>query len=80
MAHARRDERPRERNGFEYASLEDLASTNRVDRTYVGRILRLASLSPEIVKRILDGDEPEGLSLAKLRKHLPLVWADQKWD
>ena len=57
-----------------------MAAANGVDRTYVGRILRLTSLAPVIVERILDGDEPEGLSVAKLREHLPLVWADQKWD
>ena len=64
----------------EYAGLEDLASANGVDRTYVGRILRLTSLAPEIVERILDGDEPEGISLAKLRNDLPLVWHDQSWN
>ena len=64
----------------EYASLEDLATANGVDRTYVGRFLRLTSLAPEIVERILDGDEPEGISLAKLRADLPLVWGEQKWS
>ena len=44
----------------EFASLEDLAAANGVDRTYVGRVLRLTSLAPEIVERILEGDEPEG--------------------
>ena len=63
----------------EYASLEDLAAANGVDRTYVGRILRLTSLAPEIVERILNGDEPEGISLAKLRNDLPVVWAEQEW-
>ncbi len=62
----------------EYASLEDLAAANAVDRTYVGRILRLTSLAPEIVERILDGDEPEGISLRRLQKDLPLVWSDQR--
>ncbi len=61
----------------EYASLEDLAAANGVDRTYVGRILRLTSLAPEIVERILDGDEPEGVSLRRLQKDLPLAWSDQ---
>ena len=64
----------------EYASLEDLASANGVDRTYVGRILRLTSLAPEIVEAILDGNEPEGISLAKLRTDLPVYWADQVWN
>lgn len=63
----------------EYASLEDLATANGVDRTYVGRNLRLTSLAPEIVERILDGDEPEGISLAKRRNDLRMVWEEQAW-
>ena len=49
----------------EYASLEGLAAANGVDRTYVGRILRLTSLAPEIVERILDGNDRQGISLAR---------------
>ena len=64
----------------QYASLEELAAANGVDRTYVSRILRLTSLSPEIVEAILDGNEPKGISLAKLRKKLPLIWSEQHWD
>ena len=63
----------------EYAGLEDLAAANGVDRTYVGRILRLTSLAPNVVERILDGDEPEGISLARLRENLPAVWQEQTW-
>ncbi len=64
----------------EYSGLEDLAAANGVDRTYVGRILRLTSLAPEIVEAILEGNEPEGMSLAKLRAELPMVWRDQRWS
>ena len=64
----------------QYTSLEDLAAANGVDRTYVGRILRLTSLAPEIVQRILSGDEPEGISLAKLRMKLPMLWEEQAWS
>ena len=67
-------------NGASTASLEDLASANGVERTYVGRFLRLTSLAPEIAERILDGDEPEGISLAKLRTDLPVVWDEQVWE
>ena len=63
----------------EYAGLEDLAAANGVDRTYVGRFLRLTSLAPEIIERILNGDEPDGISLRRLQKNLPLVWAEQTW-
>jgi hypothetical protein len=63
----------------EYASLEDLAAAHGVDRTYIGRFLRLTSLAPEVVERILNGDEPKGISLAKLRNNLPVVWENQEW-
>jgi hypothetical protein len=64
----------------EYASLEDLARANGVDRTYVGRFLRLTSLAPDIVESIVNGNEPAGISLAKLRSDIPIVWADQTWN
>ena len=63
----------------EYAGLEDLAAANGVDRTYVGRLLRLTSLAPEIVERILEGDEPQGISLRRLWKNLPAIWVEQNW-
>jgi hypothetical protein len=52
----------------EYAGLEDLAAANGVELTNVGRVLRLTSLAPEIVERILNGDEPEGIAFADCRK------------
>jgi hypothetical protein len=61
----------------EYGSLEDLAAANGVDRTYVGRILRLTSLAPEIVEAILTGSEPDGISLRRLQKGLPPQWSAQ---
>ena len=64
----------------EYVGLEDLAVSNGVDRTYVGRILlRHTSLAPALVKAILNGDEPEGISLAKLRTNLPVLWVELLW-
>jgi hypothetical protein len=48
-----------------------------IDRTYVGRMLRLTSLAPDIIEAILRGDEPDGLSLEKLRKDLPVRWEEQ---
>jgi len=39
---------------------------------------RLTSLAPDIIEAILRGDEPDGLSLEKLRKHLPVRWDEQR--
>ena len=62
----------------EYPSIEDLAKDIGCDRTYVGRMLRLTSLAPDIVEAILRGDEPDGLSLEKLSKNLPVRWDLQR--
>ena len=48
-----------------------------VDRTYVSRILALAMLSPSLVTAVLNGDEPDGLSLAKLHQGIPARWDRQ---
>ncbi|MEZ6094374.1 MAG: hypothetical protein R3C03_09075 [Pirellulaceae bacterium] len=61
----------------EYATLEELANANKVDRTYVGHILRLTSLSPQIVEQVLTGNEPSGISLRQLRRGVPLLWSEQ---
>ncbi len=62
----------------EYASLQDLAKDVGCDRTYIGRMLRLTSLAPDIIEAILRGNEPDGLSLEKLRKNLPARWDEQR--
>ena len=59
-------------------SVTALAEKCGVDRSYVGRILRLALLAPDIVEAVVQGDEPSGLSLDKLVKTLPLLWAEQR--
>ena len=46
--------------------------------TYVGRMLRLTSLAPDIIEAILRGDEPDGMSLEKLRKNMPVRWGEQR--
>ncbi|NLX60627.1 MAG: hypothetical protein GXY74_16250 [Phycisphaerae bacterium] len=62
----------------EYPSVDDLAQSLRVDRSYVSRLLQLTSLAPDLVEAILRGEEPDGLSLAKLRKNLPVRWDEQR--
>jgi formylglycine-generating enzyme required for sulfatase activity len=37
----------------------------------------LTSLSPTIVEQILEGKEPESMSLRQLRKGIPLLWSEQ---
>ena len=60
------------------AGVTDLAQRLGLDRSYVSRILRLATLAPGIVTAILDGDEPSGLSLDRLAKNTPMLWDEQR--
>ena len=63
----------------EYGSLDELAQAMKVDRSYVGRILQLTSLAPQIIQKIVDGETPNGISLRNLRRGIPVVWKDQVW-
>ena len=43
-----------------YASISELAQAEKIDRGYLGRILLLTLLAPDIVEAILDGKQPAG--------------------
>ncbi len=62
----------------EIPGVEAIAAKTGVDRTYIGRLLRLATLAPEIVQAVLAGNEPSGLSLTRLLGDLPMDWAEQR--
>ncbi len=59
-------------------SNSDLARKLKLDQSYIARTIRLTSLAPDVVEAILDGQEPEGLSLEALRRDLPLSWDEQR--
>jgi len=65
-------------DGGRYSSITDLAEALKVDRSYVGRIMRLALLARDVVDAILRGAEPSELSLARLTGRLPLLWGEQR--
>ena len=60
------------------ASIAALAKRLKVDRAYVSRILGLTLLAPDIVRAIMNGQEPSGLSLARLTKPFPVLWEEQR--
>jgi len=49
-----------------------------VDGSYVTRILKMTTLSPDIVEAITNGEEPNGLSLARLTRSFPEEWSEQR--
>ena len=62
----------------EVHSISDLARTLDVDNSYVVRILKLTTLAPDIIEAILNGEEPSGLSLARLIRTFPMDWQRQR--
>lgn len=59
-------------------SIAALARALDVDGSYAARILKLTTLAPNIIQAILNGEEPDGLSLAKLTQTFPEDWEEQR--
>jgi hypothetical protein len=63
--------------GGRYGTIRALAADLGVDNSYVARILRLTLLAPDLVEAVLEGTEPDGLSLEKLYR-APAAWEEQR--
>jgi hypothetical protein len=59
-------------------TIKEIASKEKIDPSYVGDVLRLTLLAPDIVEMILDGRQPPGLQFEQLRKSFPLEWRAQR--
>ena len=62
----------------EVSTIKDLAQKEGVDKSFMARILRLNSLAPDIIDKILSGDYPDSISLESLRRGIPVSWKEQK--
>lgn len=60
-----------------YASISEMATAERIERGYLGSLLRLTLLAPPIVEGALEGRPVEGLSLSTLLLPFPGNWAEQ---
>jgi len=58
----------------EYSSSAELAKAEKVNDSYLSRILRLTLVAPDITEAILTGRQPSTLQLDELLKPLPAVW------
>lgn len=61
-----------------YSSVSEMAVSEAIDRGYLGRILRLALLAPDIVTAILDGHSLPGVTLPQLLKPCSADWIKQR--
>ena len=58
-----------------FGTIDEIAAAEKINSTYVSRLLRLTLLAPEIVDAILDGRQPEVVTLPGLMKPFPTPWA-----
>lgn len=64
-----------------HATVEDIAAAEKINASYVSRVLRLTMLAPAIVEAILDGRQGAEITLAALMKPFPVEWDRQgKWS
>ncbi len=61
-----------------FASISELAIAIGMDFSYAARIYRLTYLAPDIIEAILNGREPDGLSMRVLCKPVPMNWDQQR--
>ncbi len=61
-----------------YASISEMAAAGRIERGYLGTLLRLTLLAPHVVEAILDRRQPEGMTLLGLMEPAPVEWSAQR--
>ena len=60
------------------SSMTELAKREKVTRRYIGHLLQLAFLAPDIMQSIVKGDIPADLTLDRLEAGFPLDWNEQR--
>ena len=61
-----------------FASVTELAEAEKINQSYLCRVLRLTLLAPDIVEAILDGRQPAGLQMDALLRPFPSEWMAQR--
>jgi hypothetical protein len=61
-----------------YASISEMAAAEKLDRGYLGRLLQLTLLAPDIVEAIVEGTQADGVTLPRLLEPFPMEWAQQR--
>lgn len=60
-------------------TITELAAKEGLTKGYVGRLMRLNLLAPDIVEAILFGKQPRELKLQDLlRNEIPHIWQEQR--
>jgi hypothetical protein len=61
-----------------YATVSEIGDAERINKSYVSRILRLALLAPDIIETVLEGRSDQAPMLEQLERSLPASWEQQR--
>ncbi len=61
-----------------YATIKEIAETEQVAARYIGQLLQLTLLAPDIVEMILDGRLSRNIGLAQFMQPWPDAWEEQR--
>jgi hypothetical protein len=61
----------------EYGSIAELAAAEKINRSYVSRVLRLTLLAPEIVESVMAGHQSEMITMERAMPAFPKEWGSQ---
>ena len=62
----------------EYATIREVAVAENINETYIGRVLRLTLLAPDIVEAILAGRQETEITLMAIMRPFPDAWREQR--
>jgi hypothetical protein len=60
-----------------FATINELAAAEKINSSYVSRVLRLTLLAPDIIEAILDGRQLDGVTLTWALAGLEAEWDRQ---
>ncbi len=61
-----------------YASITEMAAAEKIERGYLGSLLRLTLLAPAFVEELMEGRAGTGPTLPKLLQPFPEIWERQR--
>jgi len=65
-------------NSGGFGSIEELAAAERINPSYLARVLRLTLLAPDITDSILDGrHDPATIRMERLMRPFSATWGEQ---
>lgn len=62
----------------DYATIDEMAAAEKINSSYVSRMLRLTLLAPDIVETVLGRRQQAEMTLAVLMRPFPVGWGKQR--